>query len=220
MKIRVSSAQSAVHKTLVIANGTLPSKNILRELVSQANIIICADGGANAARKMYITPDIILGDFDSITSSTKKYFKNIPQLFIENQNSTDLEKAICYCIVKQIPSVIIVGAHGTRIDHSTGALGCFKRFGHLIEMKIVDTVGEITCIRKKISFKTKKKEKLSLIPLDRCEGVTTKHLKYALKNSVLELGIQDGISNEAISKTVSVSVKKGTLLLYRFHTRA
>lgn len=207
-------------KALIIANGILPSKNILKKFVSSAHIIICADGGANAARKHNITPDIIIGDFDSITSSTKKFFRNVPQLSIENQNSTDLEKAICYCIEKKNSSVVLLGATGTRIDHSTGALGCFKRFSHFIEMHIVDTVGILSCIRKKITFAAKMNEKISLIPLDRCEGVTTKNLKYALKNGVLELGIRDGISNEAVNSSVSLSLKKGTLLLYRFHTTA
>jgi thiamine pyrophosphokinase len=205
---------------LIIANGTLPSKNMVKKFVSSADVIICADGGANAARKFNITPDIILGDFDSITTATKKYFKTVPQLFIANQNSTDLEKAICYCIVKKIPSATIIGATGNRIDHSTGSLGCFKKFGHLIEMKIIDTVGELTLIRKKVTIKTKRKEKISLIPLERCEGISTRNLKYALKNESLELGIREGISNESTANSIAVSVKKGMLLLYRIHTES
>mgnify|MGYP003332663449 FL=1 len=204
---------------LIIANGNLPPKNILKKLVSSAETIICADGGANVARKNKILPDVILGDFDSITSSTKKYFKNIPHLHIKNQYSTDLEKAICYCFVKNIPSVTIVGVTGNRIDHSTGSLGCFKKFGHLIEIKIVDEVGELCLIKKKIQFTAKRKEKISLIPLDKCKGITTQNLKYKLKNESLELGVREGISNEATSSNVSITVKKGTLLLYRFFHR-
>jgi thiamine pyrophosphokinase len=131
-----------------------------------------------------------------------------------------LEKAICYCIVKKISSATIIGATGNRIDHSTGSLGCFKKFGHLIEINIVDTVGELSLIRKKIQCKTKRNEKISLIPLERCERISTRNLKYALKNESLELGIREGISNESTANSITVSVKKGTLLLYRFHTEA
>ncbi|MBS4028239.1 MAG: thiamine diphosphokinase [Ignavibacteriales bacterium] len=203
---------------LIIANGILPSKKTINNLKRAADIIICADGGANGARKNALKPDIILGDFDSITPATKKYFVNVPQILIENQNSTDLEKAICFCIVKKIPSVAIIGVIGDRIDHSTGSLGCFKKFGHLIEITIVDTVGVLTQIHKYVKLKTKKGEKISLIPLERCTGVTTKNLKYNLNNDALELGVREGISNEATSSPVSISVKKGTLLLYRFHS--
>jgi thiamine pyrophosphokinase len=206
-------------KALIIANGTLPTKQLVRKLASAASIIVCADGGANWARKLHIKPDIILGDFDSISNTTKKYFKNVPLLFIDDQNSTDLEKAIAFCIRRKMGSIDIIGAIGGRIDHTIGSLGCFKKLGSKTKLRLFDPMGVISLIKKQVQLKMRKGEKLSLIPLDRCVGITTKDLKYALKNDVLELGIQEGISNEATSSKVTISVKRGTLLLYRFHRR-
>ena len=77
----------------------------------------------------------------------------------------------------------------------------------------------ISRVQREMRFKVIKGEKLSLIPLDRCEGVSTKNLKYALQNEILELGIREGISNEATASTVSVRLRRGTLLLYRFYRR-
>ncbi len=71
-------------------------------------------------------------------------------------------------------------------------------------------------IVKKIEFTATVGEKISLIPLERCKGVTTHNLKYRLQNESLELGIREGISNEATGRKVTISVKRGTLLLYRF----
>src|ERR1700741_630380 len=102
---------------LIIANGILPSPEKVKTLVHSADLIICADGGANHARLLGITPHIILGDFDSIEPSTKQHFKNITQLLIDDQESTDLEKALRYCIEQRTLSVDIVGASGGRIDH-------------------------------------------------------------------------------------------------------
>ena len=204
-------------KALIIANGTLPSSRIVKNLFSSSDLIVCADGGANHARKLRIEPDIILGDLDSITSKTKKYFSRVPMMLIEDQNSTDLEKAIEFCIQRSCDSIDVVGATGDRLDHSTGSLGCFKKFGNKVELKMFDTVGTISRINKKIEFLAKVGEKLSLIPLEKCEGVTTKNLKYALRNDALELGVREGISNGATAKQVTISVKKGTLLLYRFY---
>src|SRR5947207_109302 len=61
-------------KALIIANGPLPPKAIIHKLYASSNIVVCADGGANHARTLHIAPDVILGDMDSITASTKKYF--------------------------------------------------------------------------------------------------------------------------------------------------
>src|SRR5271169_2252454 len=114
---------------LIIANGTLPSANRIRMITHKAHYIICADGGANHARRLGITPDIILGDFDSLHASTRKYFKSVVHEKIDDQENTDLEKALEYCIEHQFSSADVVGAFGDRIDHTTGSLGCFKKFG-------------------------------------------------------------------------------------------
>jgi thiamine pyrophosphokinase len=67
-----------------------------------------------------------------------------------------------------------------------------------------------------VSIRTSKGAKISLIPVDRCTGVTTTNLKYPLKNALLETGVREGISNEATGRSATVSVAKGTLLLFRF----
>ena len=69
--------------------------------MKSSEYIVCADGGANHARRLGITPDIIIGDLDSITASTKNYFKKIPLVLVADQYSTDLEKAIG-CTIKHL----------------------------------------------------------------------------------------------------------------------
>ncbi|OLD74709.1 MAG: thiamine diphosphokinase [Ignavibacteria bacterium 13_1_40CM_2_61_4] len=203
-------------RALILANGPFPPPDVLRELRAHAALIVCADGGANWALRSKIKPDIILGDLDSILPSTKRHFRDTPILKMEDQESTDLEKAIRYCIGRRAASADIIGALGERIDHTTGSLGCFKKFGNRIRLRFVDGAGELTQIGRSVRFKTRKGEKVSIIPLDRCTGVTTRNLKYALKNGTLELGVREGISNEATGAVASVAVKTGTLLLYRF----
>jgi len=202
---------------LIIANGTLPQSDFVRALVKFVNFVVCADGGANHAQTLGIKPDIIIGDFDSITPSTKIFFQNILQLHLDDQNTTDLEKAIEHCLDRKITSIDVVGALGSRIDHTTGSLGCFKKYGEKIHIRMIDSKGELILIRKEVHLEMREGEKLSLIPLDRCTGVTTRNLKYALNNDTLELGVHEGISNEATFQQVSIRVETGTLLLYRFH---
>ena len=203
-------------KALIIANGTIPGQAIVKKLIKDADVVVCADGGADHARRLKIKPDVILGDLDSITSGTKKYFKGIPLMLIDDQESSDLEKAIEFCIQRKMTSVDVIGSFGSRIDHATGSLGCFKKFRNRVELHLYDEEGWLSLVPGTISLRMKRGEKLSLIPLDRCEGVTTKNLKFPLKDDVLELGVHEGVSNEALSSGVEINVRRGTLLLYRF----
>ena len=201
---------------LIIANGDVPSMQRMRSMKLLRSTIICADGGANHARRLGITPNVILGDLDSISSSTERFFAGVPLLHIEDQNSTDLEKAISFCIERNIPHVDIVGVTGSRLDHATGALGCFKRFGEKISLRIIEETTTITMVQKEMRMRMRRGEKLSLIPLDRCTGITTTNLKYPLKSGTLELGVRDGISNESTDTNVTIHVRNGTLLVYLY----
>ncbi len=184
-----------------------------------AQIVICADGGADQARKLGITPDIILGDFDSISRTTKKLFRRVPQIFLEDQNSTDLEKGLDFCIHRHIAAADIVGATGDRIDHTTGCIGALKKYGKRIEIMAFDAVGTLQPVVHALHLRTSVGEKISLIPVDRCSGITTTNLRYPLEDDRLALGIREGTSNEATAKRVTIRVRRGTLLCYRFHTR-
>ena len=39
-------------------------------LLRKKPFIVCADGGANKARKLGIVPDLIIGDLDSVSPAT------------------------------------------------------------------------------------------------------------------------------------------------------
>lgn len=205
-------------RALIIADGVHPSAATIRSLWRETDVTVCADGGANFARRIGIRPDIILGDLDSITPQTIRKFRNVPLMFVDDQETTDLEKAILYCLSKKATSIAITGGLGSRIDHATGSLGCLKKYSSRCGITLYDSVGLIIPVNKSIRIRTKPRQQISLIPLTRCTGVTTKNLKYPLTHESLELGVREGISNEATSSIVTVWVRHGTLFLYKFRT--
>lgn len=200
---------------LIIANGPLPQPAL--KLAAAADLIVCADGGANEALRAGITPSVIIGDFDSVLPATLAAFAGAEIVRITEQESTDLEKAIRFVVARNIRTADIVGALGRRTDHTLGTLGCFRRFAGTIELRLIDELGALTLLPRKASFAAFPGEKISLVPVGRCAGITTEHLRYPLRNEALEPGVRDGISNEATGPEVSVSYESGTLLLYRFH---
>lgn len=199
----------------MIANGEPPKKLRLQALVREANVVLCADGGANTALKLGVVPDAIIGDLDSVHTETLVKFRKVPTYQDSNDETTDLEKAIAWAIKAKYDHVTVVGGSGKRLDQAIGNLGVLAKFYPDAVVRIVDDFGELTYVGRALTFEAKKGEIVSLIPLSRCEGIVTSGLRYALNGESLELGVREGTSNVVTESLVSVKVKKGHLLLFR-----
>lgn len=205
---------------LIIANGEPLQKRRLVLLAKQSGAVICADGGANTALKMGITPDVIVGDLDSVHAEALVKFRRVPIYEDRNDQTTDLEKAISWAIQSNFDHITVVGASGKRLDHTVGNLGVLRKFYPDAIITLVDDSGELCYVGREYSFEAEKGDVVSLIPLNRCEGVSTDGLKYPLDREDLELGVREGTSNVVVSSPVSIKVKKGHLLLFKLFDRS
>ena len=207
-------------KALIIANGEPPQKKRLLLLMKQFGTVICADGGANTALKMGITPDVIVGDLDSIHAEALVKFRRVEMFEDRSDQTTDLEKAISWAIQSNFDHITVVGGSGKRLDHTVGNLGVLRKFYPDAIITLVDDNGELCYVGREYSFEAEKGDVVSLIPLNRCEGVSTDGLKYPLDREDLELGVREGTSNVVVSSPVSIKVKKGHLLLFKLFDRS
>lgn len=206
-------------RALVIANGEPPKKQLLQSLARESGVVICADGGANTALKFGILPDVIVGDLDSIHAEALVKFHKVPTYEDRDDESTDLEKAIAWALRQKYDHIDVIGASGRRIDHSVGNLGVLPKFYPDAVIRFLDDLGELVYVGRGITFDAKRSDVISLIPLSRCEGITTEGLKYALDDEALELGVREGTSNVVESTPVTIKVQKGHLLLYKLFAR-
>jgi thiamine pyrophosphokinase len=204
---------------LIIANGEPPQKKRLALLIQQAGKVICADGGANTALKMGITPDAIVGDLDSVHAEALVKFRRVAIHEDRNDETTDLEKAIAWAIQLKYDHITVVGASGRRLDHTVGNLGVLPKFFPDAIVTLVDDHGELCYVGREYTFEAGKGDVVSLLPLNRCEGVSTTGLRYPLEGEILELGVREGTSNIVVSSPVSIKVKKGHLLLFKLFGR-
>ena len=127
------------NKCVILANGKPPTKSILTFLEKKGySVLICADGGANAARKMNVRPDYIIGDLDSISKDTLKYYNGKSKVIgIKRQNDTDVEKCLKYAIKKKLNDIVLTGVTGDRLDHTFCNLGIVLKFSHLAKIRII-----------------------------------------------------------------------------------
>ena len=90
---------------VVFANGEQSKKETLEEFAKQADLIVAADGGANKALDSNISPDLIIGDMDSVFENSKNILRKSEFLTDKNPQKTDLEKAIEFCLAKGATSM-------------------------------------------------------------------------------------------------------------------
>ena len=178
------------------------------------DIVIAADAVIKHLEKANITPDCIIGDFDSL--GAKPEGKNVIALKPE-KDVTDMHAAVEIGIEKGFSRFVIYGATGGRLDHTLANIQLLASLAERgIKAVIKDGETEIIALcNSSVSFPEKNKGYISVFAhSDVCKGVTIKGLKYELKNAELKNTFALGVSNEFIGKESVVSVEKGILILH------
>lgn len=110
---------------VTILGGGEASEADLEQALNMAPTLIAADGGADFALKLGHEPNLVIGDFDSISQAAQQRLGAARLLVITEQDSTDFEKCLSRVKAKL---VLGVGFLGTRMDHSLSVLNCLARW--------------------------------------------------------------------------------------------
>jgi thiamine pyrophosphokinase len=179
----------------------------------RGDFVIAADGGYDYAVSCGITPDLLIGDFDSISAIPK--FDNtitLPKI----KNDTDMSAAIKEGYKKGYRTFHIYGGTGGRTAHTLANIQSIadiaQRGGRGF---LFDKDGVITVIHNShIEFGADAKGFISAFAFGEiAEGVTETGLKYSLSEATLRNTYPLGVSNEFCGKPSRISVKNGTLII-------
>lgn len=210
-------------KTLIVSGGNV-EKDFLNSIYSDNKFdkIIASDKGLEILDKLGITPNYIIGDFDSIDEKILDKYINNKNIEIRRLNPekdyTDTHMALKLGAEIKSTKIVILGGLGTRTDHVLANIHILKEaLEKGIECKILDSRNEIQLINKKTTLKLNQNYKyISLIPLTtRVEGITLNGFKYPLSNATLEIGHSIGVSNEQLEESATVDLKAGILILIK-----
>ena len=106
-------------EAVILANGEYPMHVLPLKILEEAQFVICCDGAANEYILRGHTPDIIIGDGDSLSPENKTRFSDIIH-HIADQETNDQTKAVHFLQEKGYRRIAIVGATGKREDHTLG----------------------------------------------------------------------------------------------------
>lgn len=216
-----------MNNTLILTGGDLRPE-FVKEYMKGKNfdIIIAVDGGLTVADKANVKPDYIVGDFDTVNSILLYKYEKMEDIKVirykPEKDATDTGLAIQKAIEENSFSIHILGATGTRFDHTISNILLLQPASEAgIDAMIVNENNRIRLLgykRKKITL-TKKNNNykyVSLIPLsEKVTGITTKGMKYNISNYdfYIDKEISMGVSNEIEDEVAEITVVSGKLLL-------
>lgn len=204
---------------ILIFTGYIPNIKNIKINPEEYSFVIAADKGYKYAFQLGISPNLIIGDFDTATSPAITEKKNELIILPPEKDMTDTEAALDIAATKKPSSITILGGLGGRFDHTMGNIALLSKYD--LPIKIKDEKNSVTLLRPGEYFVAKDDyQYISLVPFtSSVSGLSISGVKYTLKDAELTHDNTLGISNEITetasnaSPTCEISFKTGKLLV-------
>ena len=210
----MTNKQSFRKPFTILANGPYPSQPAALKKLHTAGTIICTDGSANKLLKNGLTPNVIIGDMDSVTidrdSFTGKFIE------IANQNNSDLEKSFDWCKANNLSPLTVLGASQGREDHMLGNLALLVNYSDMLDLTFFTDYFIITCHQGERSFSSFEQQLVSILPAEQIHSIKTDGLEFPLNNEPLQFSTR-GLSNRATGSQFTIS-SSGKILVFCSHS--
>lgn len=193
---------------ITLVGGGELSRFQLERALAVAPYLVAADGGADAALGFGHVPELVVGDFDSLSQSAQDLLGPARLRHVAKQDTTDFDKVLA---ATSAPVTLAVGFTGARLDHTLAVMSSLVRLPH--RRVLVDS-GEDICLiaPPEISLELPVGTRLSLYPLSPC-NCHSQGLRWETGELRLSpLGII-GTSNEIARPRVTLRPSAPALLL-------
>ncbi len=206
---------------LVFANGSANDGAAVRRALAavSSSLVVAADGGARVARHYGLTPDIVIGDMDSLSNEESSALHSAGvkfRRFPAEKDQTDLELALRWAVDQGLKDIQIIGGLGGRFDQTMGNVQLLA-LPELAEARVRLISGNESIWLAKPGntiIQGEAGDTLSLIPFTAVvHDITTKNLHYPLKGEDLVLGPARGMSNVMETAQAEVTFREGILLI-------
>ena len=203
-------------RIIIFANGDLPNLEKARTLLHPDDFIICADGGTRHALALGLTPNVIIGDMDSLPANFQtSTFNGEIVLYPKDKNETDLELAIDHAVSLNPDQILILAALGGRMDQTLANIALLSNLQLAnCNIRLTDSVEEIFFCRDQTKVEGRSGDIVSLIPWQgEVTGVFTENLRWHLHHETLYPEKTRGISNEMTADVTTIQIRSGLLLI-------
>ena len=206
---------------VVALGGPTPDTPLLRARIADAALFIAADAGAERLAALGLRPDLLTGDFDSLSAPQRDAAVRAGAEIVPHpdpQQNTDGAVALRLAVERGATSIVVLGAHGgARVDHSLGNfLALFDSALGSRPVTAVDGYSEATALqaggRASVAFDGAAGDYVSLLPVSEQVRVTSQGLRWPLVDAQLRRGASRGLSNELIGAQGGYALSAGAAL--------
>lgn len=203
----------------VIISGS-PDTNVeeIKSLCTSDDFIVCADSGYSFAKKAGLTPNLIIGDFDSLKEELPQNTEVVK--LNTHKDDTDTEHCVMECIRRGYKDFLLLGSIGGRTDHTFANIATLAFLSEYNYNGIARNNGEEIRILKEGSYEMNNKKCLifSVFPYG-CESVnvTYKGAEYMLNNKTLTYNVSRGISNVFVDDEAEITINRGRAILLTYY---
>lgn len=202
------------YRCVVVANGSFPTKDLLLNLLQQAEFVVACDGAVVELEKVRI-PDIVVDDLDSLPSEFHTRYAG--KMYQEHEQETnDLSKAMRYIRRMNIEEVLVLGATGLREDHTLGNISLLLEYaGWFKRIEMMSDYGIFTPLLHTASFDCKPGQQVSLFSLYPHGAISVRGLKYPIDGRRL-YSWWEATLNETVGERFDVVLEEDArVLVYR-----
>lgn len=197
-------------KTCAIITG---GKKSSLDNISKSDFIIACDKGYEYCKEESITPNLIIGDFDSINVDLPKDIEIITLQV--RKDDTDTMYAIRYCIDHDFERINLYCALGNRLDHTYANIqSCVYAAKHNIDCYVYDKDNYLIISNKnKLIINKYLSNNISIFAVDEIEGLSISGSDYDCENITLINSYPLGQSNHFIKDQITITKRKGIILV-------
>lgn len=205
-------------KVLIVTGGHVSTK-LLRKIYEQGHydLVFGVDHGMDYLMDAGISPNVVLGDFDSCEEDALSSYHSMGIEVLEfppMKDMTDTHLAIEVAVERGGSHVTLLGAFGSRLDHSLANVFSLAAYSEATYIELIDEHNKLYYTRKPCELIYEGYKYISLVPLTyQVKGVTFTGVKYPLKAATLKMMDSYGVSNEFLGDRARLEIEEGLLLV-------
>lgn len=206
-----------ISRAVILGGGTVLDYKAAAAKIREGDFLICADSGYRHCNELGVTPQLLVGDFDSIGAVPS----GIPIVTLPaDKDYTDTALATEEAVARGFRELLLIGLLGGRPDHSLANIQTLAGLsGRGIVCAATDGVTEML-------VHTAPEQGLSLtVPFAQgcyfsvfslsaqCRNVFIRGGKYPLTGYDLRFDEARAVSNEFLDTDATISLEEGTILV-------
>jgi thiamine pyrophosphokinase len=215
----------------VFLNGAYPAAHLdfygaAIDIAKGRGLVVSVDGALHLFHDLGKTPDLVLGDFDSVDAAVLQKYSDVQQVnYPVDKDATDGELAIKYVLDQGCDKIEIFGAFDTSFESDQMLANVFllalvddrqRATGRALTARLVDHRQEVYFLDDNdLQLTGSPGDMLSVIPISRNVRVTLRGTKWELTDQLTRLGSSWTLRNFFARETAEVAIGGSAVIVHR-----